>query len=338
MKSNVLPLLRAGLATATVSALLSGCAAFSESTSTADDGELRVVTSLYPLEYVVTRVAGDDAEISNLSQPGQDPHDLELTPAETAGVIDADLVVFEAGFQASMDAAVEQADGVTTVDAAEVAGLEPIGHEEGHVEEEGHEGETAEEHAEHAEEGHEGETAEEHGEHGDVDPHFWHDPLRMAAVADAVAEALAEVDPDNASAYSDNAAALRDDLETLDEEFTTGLAQCDRDTVVVSHDAFGYLTRYGLHMEPIAGLSPDAEPTPADLGRLQQLIATEGVTTVFGERLVPVELSQQLANDAGVTTAVLDPLEGLTDETADEDYLSLMRANLDALRTANGCR
>jgi len=107
--------------------------------------------------------------------------------------------------------------------------------------------------------------------------------------------------------------------------------------VVVSHDAFSYLERFGLHIEGIAGLSPEAEPTPADLARLQDLIGSEGITTVFSERLVSQRLSQTLADDMGITTAVLDPIEGLSDETSDEDYLSLMRENLSALELANGC-
>ena len=81
-----------------------------------------------------------------------------------------------------------------------------------------------------------------------------------------------------------------------------------------------------------------AEPTPADLGELQALIRDEGVTTVFGETLAPRALSETLARDTGVDTAVLDPIEGLSDDTADEDYLSLMEANLEALQEANGCR
>ena len=106
---------------------------------------------------------------------------------------------------------------------------------------------------------------------------------------------------------------------------------------MVSHDAFSYLDRFGLKVEGIAGLSPDAEPTPADLARLQELIDDDGITTVFSERLVSPRLSQTLADDMGITTAVLDPIEGLSDETADEDYLSLMRENLAALEEANGC-
>jgi zinc transport system substrate-binding protein len=160
----------------------------------------------------------------------------------------------------------------------------------------------------------------------------------MADVADAIADALAEVDADNADEYAANAADLRADLESLDEAYTSGLADCDRDTIVVSHDAFGYLSRYGLQIAPIAGLSPEAEPTPADRAELERLIERDGITTVFSERLAPTRLTDTLAEDAGVSTEILDPIEGLTDETAGEDYLSLMEQNLAALERANGCR
>ena len=161
----------------------------------------------------------------------------------------------------------------------------------------------------------------------------------MADLGDAVADKLAELDPDHADDYSANAAVLRSDLEELDGEYAARLASCTRDTVVVSHDAFGYLAKYGLHLEPIAGLSPGAEPTPDDLGRLQTLIKDKGITTVFSETLASPKMSETLAGDLGIATAVLDPLEGLTEEASDsdEDYLSIMRANLSALEKANGC-
>ncbi len=159
----------------------------------------------------------------------------------------------------------------------------------------------------------------------------------MAALGDAVAEQLSKADAANAERYTANADALRADLENLDAAYADGLADCERSTIVVSHDAFGYLSKYGLAMEPIAGLSPGAEPTPADLAHLQEVIAEDGITTVFSERLASPRLTETLARDMGVDTAVLDPIEGPTDETADEDYLSLMEANLAALEQANGC-
>lgn len=315
MRSVVVPVL-----TALVLAGTSACSAFSQDSGAADGDRVRVVAAFYPLQYAAQRVGGDLVSVDNLTVPGQEPHDLSLTIQETAAIADADLVLFEDGFQPAIDAAVETNAEGAVLDAAEAVELLPA--EEGDE----HEGEEGEEHA----------TEEEHG-HGDLDPHFWQDPVLLADLGDAVADELAEVDPDNADTYEANAADLRADLESLDADFAGGLKGCERETVVVSHDAFGYLEKYHLHFEAIAGLSPDAEPTPSDLVRLQQLIESDGITTVFGERLAPPALVDTLARDAGVATAVLDPIEGLTDETEGEDYLTLMTQNLDALREANGC-
>lgn len=304
----------------TASALLAGCGQLGGEQS--GDGR-RAVASFYPLAWVTERVAGDGWTVENLTQPGKEPHDLELDIAQTASLDRADLVVLEEGFQPAVDSTAADLDA-PVLDAAAVVDLLPA---DEHADE--HADETAEEHAEHAEDdGH---------DHGDVDPHFWLDPLKVADLADAVADELSDLDPDNAGTYTANAASVRTDLEQLDQDYTDGLAACERTTTVVSHDAFSYLARYGLDFEPIAGLSPDAEATAADLARLQDLIRRDGVTTVFSERLVSPKMAETLADDLGVTTAVLDPIEGLSEETSQEDYLSLMRENLTALQQANGC-
>ena len=233
-------------------------------------------------------------------------------------------MVYEAGFQPAVDDTVAQNAQGDTLDVAVLADLIPVE-------------ESAEEHEEHAgEEEHAAEEEDEH-DHGGLDPHFWQDPVRVAAVADAVAGELASLDEDDADTYEANAAALRKDLEALDASYAAGLADCERDTIVVSHDAFGYLEKYGLHIASIVGLSPDAEPTAAVLGELQDLIKEEGITTVFSEPLKPA-LGEGIADDLGLTNGVLDPIEGLSDATAGEDYLSLMESNLTALQSANGCR
>lgn len=299
----------------------SGCAAFSDDADSASDG-LQVEAAFYPLQYVAQRVVSEHATVGLLTTPGTEPHDLSLSVTQTARVSSADLVLHLSGFQPAVDDAVTQADG-TALDAADVVELEPVA---AHAEEHAHE------HEGDAEGGHDGH------DHGDLDPHFWLDPLRMATLGEAVAEQVAEIDPEHAEDYAANATALRADLEEVDAAYADGLAQCDRHTVVVSHDAFGYLSRYGLEFEPISGLSPDAEPTPADLARLEQLIRSEGVTTVFSERLASPRLAETLATEVGVRTAVLDPIEGLSEETLDEDYRSLMELNLAALKEANGCQ
>ena len=309
------------------SLLLAGCGQLGDS---AGNGRL-AVASFYPLAWVTERVAGDDWTVENLTQAGQEPHDLELDVAQTARLESADLVVLLHDFQPAVDETVDTA-GVTAFDAGEAVELHPVAEHDDAAHEEGHEDEA------HEEEVHEDEGHEEDGhDHGDLDPHFWLDPLLMADLGDAVAAQLAEADAEGAQTYEDNAADLRAELEQLDEEYDAGLATCERDATVVSHEAFGYLARYGLHFDAIAGLSPDAEPTAADLGRLQELIRTEGITTVFSERLASPKMSETLADDLGIVTDVLDPIEGLSEDTADEDYLSLMRQNLEALQQANGC-
>lgn len=289
--------------------LLGGCGG---AASDSEDGRL-AVAAFYPLAWVTERVAGDDWRVTNLTGPGAEPHDLSLDIAQTAEVSEADLVVLQHGFQPAVDTTVEtNAEDAVVLDAAEVVELMSA----------------AEHDHEHEEAGH---------EDGDLDPHFWQDPLLMADLADAVADQLAEIHPDGATAYADRAGTLRSELESLDADYTDGLTSCERTLTVVSHEAFSYLARYGLEFEAIAGLSPGAEPTPADLARLEALVTREGVTTVFSERLASTKMSDSLASDLGLQTAVLDPLEGLSDETADEDYLSLMRENLSALQEANGC-
>ncbi|RJS47603.1 metal ABC transporter substrate-binding protein [Nocardioides cavernaquae] len=315
--------------TAALTALLAG-SALGLTACGSDDagtGRVQVVAAFYPLQYVAERVAGEHAEVQNLTQPGKEPHDLELAPNQVAAIADAELVIFESDFQAAVDDAVKENRDGPSVDAAKAVELAPaVDHsEEGHADEEAGHGDEEAGHDEH--------------EHGALDPHFWQDPLKMVELTEAVAKELATVDPDNAADYTANAAALTTDLRTLDGEFTTGLADCARDTVVVNHDAFSYLDRYGIHLEPIAGMSPDAEPTAHDLATLHDLIKEHGITTVFSETLVSKKTAEALAGDLGITTAVLDPLEGLSASAEDNggDYLTVMRQNLAALQKANAC-
>jgi zinc transport system substrate-binding protein len=250
------------------------------------------------LAWVAERVGGEQVAVTGLTDPGVEPHDLEPTFARTVAIARADLVVVEHGFQPAIDEAVAQTAEGRVLDTTDVAPL-----------------------------------------HGDdvKDPHFWLDPVLLADVGDAVAADLSELDPPHAATYAANAAALRRDLTDLDAEFTSGLADCERQVIVSSHDAFGYWSRYGIEVAPVAGLTPDAEPTPAGLARLQGLIREEGITTVFSERLASPRLTDSLAHDLGLRTAVLDPVEGLTSDDESADYLSLMHDNLAALQEANGC-
>ncbi|RJK97026.1 metal ABC transporter substrate-binding protein [Vallicoccus soli] len=325
------------------------------------DGGLAVVASFYPLEYVAGRVGGDAVEVRGLTAPGAEPHDLELTAREVGALSEADLVVYLHGFQPSVDEAVQEQAADSSLDVEGAARLDLAASEEEH--DHAHEGEehadehahdaeehAAEEHAaeEHAAEEHAAEEhatggeepAEEHAghEHEGADPHFWLDPTRLADVGDALAERLAQEDPDGAAGYEERAAALRADLEELDAQMREGLADCRVDTLVTSHTAFGYLAdRYGFEQVGLTGVSPEAEPTAAGIAELVDLVRERGVTTVYSEVLVSPQTAETVAREAGVETAVLDPLEGITDDSAGEDYLAVMRANLEALRSGQSC-
>lgn len=283
-----------------------------------------IVAAFYPLAFAAEQVAGDEANVVNLTGTGADAHDLELTAQQVGQIADADLVVYLRGFAPAMDEAIEQ-NADRTIDVTELIELLPANEDEEHSEDE-HSDEDA-----HADE-------DEHAHDLDGDPHVWLDPSNMAVIGDTIADELAEVHQEAADAYHDRANEFAGELAALDEEYTTGLADCARTTFVTSHAAFGYLAeKYGLEMVGIAGIDPEIEPSPSRMAEVQEIVRDEGITTIFYERLVSPAVAESLASDVGVTTAVLDPIESLTDETAGEDYFTLMRANLDALKEANGC-
>ena len=164
---------------------------------------------------------------------------------------------------------------------------------------------------------------------------MWLDPGRFAMIADRIGTALRR-----SGAATPGADALDADLADLDADLGKELAGCEGEVLITSHAAFGYLAdAYGLRQEPIAGLSPETEPTAARFAQLAEPIRDEGVTTVFTESLLPPDAAETLAAEAGVGVAVLDPLEGLTQEQLDagEDYLSVMRANGEVLAQGLGC-
>ncbi len=308
---------RKGVSIALAAALPLLVAACGSNDAASTDARPAVAAAFYPLAYVAERVGGDAVRVENLTAPGLEPHDLELTPQQVGEVAEADLVVYESGFQPAVDDAVDQNAADKALDVAEVVELLPLSGEEEHAEGEEH--------------------AEEH-EHGDLDPHVWLDPSRLATIADAVADRLTELAPDDADGIRSRADDLTAELTALDDEFRTGLASCEIDTFVTSHAAFGYLAgRYGLHMQGISGLDPDAEPSAAKIAEVHDVVAQSGVDTIFYERLVSPKVAETIASDLGLKAAVLDPIEGLTDDTESEDYFSLMRANLEALQKANHC-
>jgi len=268
------------LVVVTAVSALAGCGGDDRSGSTTT-----VVAAFYPLAWAAERIAGDGATVVNLTPPGAEPHDAELTPRDVERIRDADLALYAgAGFQPAFEDAVRDREGPS---------LDIVG--------------------------------------GADDPHVWLDPLGFATVVEEMGRLL-----DRPEAGT----ALAADLRRLDADFREGLARCARRTIVTTHTAFGHLaTRYGLTQLSLAGPSPETEPGPRELERLIDDVRASGATTVFAEPLVTDRVAQTVAREADATVAILDPIEGLSQERLDagDDYLSVMRENLSALRTALGC-
>ena len=268
-----------------------------------------VVASFYPLSFAAERIGGDCVNVTNLTPPGVEPHDLELTPDAVEVIATADVVLYlGGGFQPAVEDAVGDAEG-QTLDVLSVVSTAPS-------------------------------SGEQANEGLDVDPHVWLDPGRFADIVAATGDVLEKAKIPDSCDVSGAVRDLRSDLADLDSDFRTGLSGCEHDVIVTTHAAFGYLAdAYGLHQEAIAGLAPEVEPSPKRLAELVSLVEREGVTTIFTEELVSPDVADTLAAEAGVKTKVLFTIEGLTKEeaSAGEDYLSLMREDLDALRVALRC-
>ncbi|MGR8010638.1 metal ABC transporter substrate-binding protein [Streptomyces hypolithicus] len=290
-------------------------------------GKLDVVASFYPMQYLAEEIGGEHVAVSTLTKPGVEPHDLELSPKQAVGLGEADMVLYLKGLQPAVDEAVEQSGVENTVDAAGLTHLEK------------HADEHAGEHGEHAGEEHaEEEGRHDHSETGG-DPHVWLDPVKYAEVANGVGKALQKADPDNAAAYKKNTEALVGKLDSLDKKFENGLKNTSTRTFITTHGAFGYLAeRYDLKQESISGIDPESEPSPARMKELQRTAKDDKVSTVFFETLVSDRTARTLASDTGLTTDVLDPLEGITGKSKGADYTEVMESNLTALEKALGAK
>jgi zinc transport system substrate-binding protein len=257
-------------------------------------GRISVAAAFYPLAYAAEQIGGNQVDVRNLTPPGAEPHDVELSARDVGRIRAADVVLYlGSGFQPGFERAVDGADG-KKVDLLGRQTL--ISAEEG------------------------------------VDPHVWLDPVRYAYQARLIGDALGR--PEGAKLFGAR-------LLKLDAEFERGLARCDRREIVTSHAAFGYLAhRYRLEQIALTGVTPEAEPTARDLERLVEQVERSDATTIFFETLVSPRLAETVARETAAETAVLNPLEGLTEDeiAAGEDYFTVMRANLATLRQALGCR
>lgn len=318
-----------------------------------------VVASIYPLGYFAERVGGDLAAVEVLVSPGFENHGFVPTASDLRLLEAADLIVMnglelDPWMERALATLSDDPDRIVVEAADESRAIEGVADGHGHGEEgEAHEEDDGHGHEEDEEAGHDeddGHGHEEDDDHadeeddghgnGELDPHMWLDPVLAVVQVERIRDALIEINPDNADTYRANASALSRELEALDAEIAAGLGTCRHDHFVTSHAAYGYLAlRYGIEQLPVAGLSPETEPSPGELAEISDRIAELGLEHVMVEPVLSGELTQALAREHGIDLIPIHAIESVTQAELDAhgDYFGLMRDNLANLVLALDC-
>ena len=284
-----------------------------------EDDKLKIVTTIYPVQNFTEKIAGDKAEIINLVPAGIEPHDFELSTGDMQLIEEADVFIYNgAGMEHFVDKTLNSVSNkkLVSVEASEDVKL---------IE---------------AEHSHEDEDSDEEGaSHEDekYDPHTWLSIENAIAETERIKETLCEVDPDNAQYYSDNFESYKKDLQALKEKYSKELSGLSGDTIVVAHEAFGYLCKeYGLKQEAVEGLNAESEPDSARMKEIIDFCKANDIRVIFFEELVSPKVAKAIADEVGAVTEVLNPIEGRTVSQEEEglDYIGFMEQNLEALKKA----
>ena len=296
--------------------LLTGCGTQPADTA-ADDGRLRVLTSFYPMYDFACKIGGDCIDVTNMVPSGTEPHDWEPSTNDLKNLEKADVFIYNGADMEPWadDLLVSRSDTLHVVEASENVELRTTDGEHEHA--------------------HEHEGADHH--HGDFDPHVWLDPENAKIEMEAIRDALCAADPENSTVFQSNYEKYAAELDALDAEFREKLSSLPNRTIVVAHEAFGYLCdAYGLTQVGIEGLSPDSEPDPGRMAEVIDFVREHNISTIFFEELVSPKVAEAIASETGAQAKMLSPLEGLSDEqsAAGADYFSVMHDNLAALMEA----
>lgn len=296
--------------------LLTGCGTQPADTA-AGDGRLRVLTSFYPMYDFACKIGGDCIDVTNMVPSGTEPHDWEPSTNDLKNLEKADVFIYNGADMEPWadDLLISRSDTLRVVEASENVELRTTDGEHEHA--------------------HEHEDADHH--HGDFDPHVWLDPENAKIEMEAIRDALCAADPENSTVFQSNYEKYAAELDALDAEFREKLAPLPNRTIVVAHEAFGYLCdAYGLTQVGIEGLSPDSEPDPGRMAEVIDFVREHSISTIFFEELVSPKVAEAIASETGAQAKMLSPLEGLSDEqaAAGADYFSVMHDNLAALMEA----
>jgi zinc transport system substrate-binding protein len=311
-----------GLLILSLAAVVSGCGSRSSADhAPSGNGKLKVEVSFYPMYDFTTHVAGSLADVGILIPAGVEPHDWEPTPRDMGRLEDSNVLIYNgAGLEGWVDQVVSALDSDKLVQVEASRGISLLDGFHDAEDEETDEG-----------------SGWNRKDAGGLDPHVWLSPQQAIREVQNIEAGLIQAAPEHTAEFRANAEAYIAQLEQLDKEYRQGLEHVKRKDFVTQHAAFGYLAKdYGLEQIPIAGLSPEQEPSASSMADIIQFARAHHTKTIFFETLVSSKVADTVAHEIGAKTAVLNPIEGLTDEelASHMDYLAVMRQNLKALEQA----
>ena len=284
-----------------------------ESTTNSQD-KIKIYTSIYPLYDFATKVGGDKVDVANLVPAGTEPHDWEVSTSDIVNLEKSDMLIYNgAGIENWTDKIINTLENkdIVYVKTSEGLDIHKISEDE-------HD-------HDHSDDGH---------NHGIYDPHTWLSIKNAKKEMENIKNALVEYDPENADYYEQNYETYAKKFDDLDKKYSDTLGKVKNKTIIVAHEAFGYLcSDYDIVQEGIEGLTPDSEPDPARMSEIIKFAKENNVKTIFFEELVSPKVAETIAKEINAKTAVLNPLEGLTEEQINngEDYFTIMEKNLEAL-------
>ncbi|MBK1735641.1 zinc ABC transporter substrate-binding protein [Halorhodospira abdelmalekii] len=291
----------------------------------------QVVVSIKPLHALTAGVMAGVAEPYLLLAAGDSPHTYAMRPSAARAVRNADLVVYiSPHFERFLESALEaRRSGDRRSDELAVATIDAItlhsGQREHAVDLAHSAGDSAHDHGDKH-----GHDHDHHHDH-ERDYHLWLDPHNAKAITRALAERLAELDPEHAERYQANAAAQQRRLAELDERLRERLEPIGDRPFVVFHDAYQYFERrYDLAALGAVTLDPERQPGARHLRELRAQLAEHEAVCLFSEPQFRPATVDALARGLDVRTGELDPL-GAGLEPGPQMYFTLLERLADAL-------
>lgn len=314
--------------------LLSGFAILLGLTVSTAQAAPNVVASIKPVHSLVESVMGSVGTPHLILDGAASPHGFAMKPSDAGALSKADLVFWigpdlEQFLVKPVNTLANPAGSVPLMNAP---GLALLPYRSGGLwgahdhEDDDHHGSMDHKHGD-------GDGHDHEHEAGAPDPHVWLDPANARAMVDAIATALADLDPANASAYLANADRMNTALTALETELDRTLAPVRDVPYIVFHDGFQYLEhRYWLTGAGAITINPEVAPGAARLSEIQDHIRKSGATCVFSEPQFQPRVIQVVIEGTGARTGVIDPL-GADLESGSDLYARMMQRNAERIRT-----